>query len=191
LIAHIDERVWQQSFASVPNTALRQKKIQQLDREFEQAGFPGTASDTGWIQVSTAGRSLQETIQFMDSYNIVACTVEPADIPNWLGRNITSLAVQRSLEQNGAEALGLELLEPSEIADALQQLQFAVINHTDPEVEDDGGLGEEIALHDMRDHGLLTDEMERSYESFYREPEPQPEPDLSDYFPSASDDPWR
>jgi hypothetical protein len=40
----------------------------------------------------------------------------------------------------------------------------------------------------MRTHGILTDDLDRAYEDFYREPEPQPEPDLSDYFPTA--DPW-
>src|SRR5205823_13727700 len=113
-----------------------------------------------------------------------------------------SLSVKRALESQGAEALGLELLAPDELADALQQVQFATLNGSN-DAEDDGTgeLREEISLHDMRTHGIITEEMDRSYEDFYREPEPEPEarPDFfgdrqfdnSDFFPNADDDPWR
>jgi hypothetical protein len=104
VICYIDERYWSQAVNSVPEI-LRQKKINKLDAEFAGAGFPAISSDTGWIQVSTAGRSLQETMGFLADMNIAAVTVEPSDIPNWLGKDVVSLSVKRALESQGRRSI--------------------------------------------------------------------------------------
>jgi hypothetical protein len=113
------------------------------------------------------------------------------------------LTLKRAVQQNGAESLGLALLEPDELADCLQQAQFSILNGRDPEPDDPYAtpeLDEAVALEDLREHGLLTDEeIARSNRS---DPFAHDEgsairsdqfgnlsdPNVSDFFPTG--DPW-
>jgi len=202
MIIFLNENFWAEQLANVPRV-LRAKKLDELNKEFERQGFPATNGADDWISVSTAGQSLQSTVGFLERCGAAAVTVEADDIPNWTGRNVISLSLKRALEQNGAEALGLALLEPDDLADSLQQAQFSILNGREPDTETDPystpEFDEAIALDDMVAHGLLTEEeIERSNRKDPRDTQHEHDSfgqlsasDLSEFFPNASDDPWR
>jgi hypothetical protein len=205
MIIFLNENFWAEQLANVPRV-LRAKKLDELNKEFERQGFPATGGDSDWVSVSTAGQSLQSTVGFLERCGAAAVTVQAEDIPNWIGRNVISLTLKRAVEQNGAEALGLALLEPNDLADSLQQAQFSILNGREPETDEYSTpeFDEAVALDDLVAHGLLTEaEIEQSkrrdphdsqhdpvyaYDSFGR----VQETDNSDFFPSADEsDPWR
>jgi hypothetical protein len=203
VIIYLNENFWTEQLQGTPRVLIA-KKLDALNKEFERQGFRATGGDSDWISVDTSGRSLQETVAFLERCGAAAVTVEVQDISNWLGRNVISLTLKRAVQQNGAESLGLALLEPDELADSLQQAQFSILNRRDPDPDDPYAtpeLDEAVALDDLREHGLLTDEeIARSNRSDpFAHDEGSAirsdqfgnlsEHDVSDFFPNGSD-PW-
>jgi hypothetical protein len=206
MVIFLSEQFWFERLKDIPQV-LRAKELDKLNRQFASEGFPATGGSNDWISVDTTGQSLQSTIGFLERCGAAAVTPEPSDIPHWLGKNVISLTLKRAMEQDGAAALGLDLLQPDELADALQSAQFALLKTNNGETDNDPyGTPEfdrAIAEDDLREHGLITDDMAAAHESFYRDKTKDPnivygrdsfgnlsEPDLSDFFPNGSDDPW-
>jgi hypothetical protein len=201
MIVYLSEHYWTAQLKDVP-AVLRQKKVEQMGAQFELEGFPAHNFGDGFVAVSTAGQSLQEVYAFLQRIGAAAVTIEAGDIPNLLGRTVIALTLKRAIEQDGAAALGLDLLEPEELFDALQHAQFATLKSTDPETDPYAtpDFDEAVALDDLREHGLFTDqEIARSNRS---DPFAHDErsgirsdqfgnlsdPDVSEFFPTG--DPW-
>jgi len=203
MIVFLSEHHWTAALKDVP-AVLRQKKVEQMGAQFEQEGFPAHNFGDGFVAVSTAGQSLQAVYAFLQRIGAAAVTIEAGDIPNLLGRTVIALTLKRAIEQDGAAALGLDLLEPDELFDALQHAQFATLKSTDPETDPYAtpDFDEAVALDDLREHGLFTDqEIARSNRSDpFAHDEGSAirsdqfgnlsEHDVSDFFPNGSDDPW-
>jgi hypothetical protein len=205
VVIFLNENYWAERLRDIPQV-LRAKELDKLNKQFASEGFPATNGAEDWISVSTAGQSLQSTIGFLERCGAAAVTVEPSDVVHLLGKNVGALALRRGIEMNGAEAYELELIEPSELADNLTKAAWAVSNHTatpDTDPYSTPELDAAFAEDDLREHGLLTDDMQAAHENFYRDKSKDPdivygrdsfgnlsEPDLSDFFPNGSHDPW-
>jgi hypothetical protein len=173
VIIYLNENFWAEQLQGTPRILIA-KKLEQLNVEFTRQGFRATAGDADWIAVDTSGQSLLSAIGFLERCGAAAVTVEPADVVNFLGRNLGALTLRRGIENNGPEVYDLELIEPSQLADNLTKAAWAVSNHTAASDENPYStpeLDEAIAVDDLTEHGLITPEMQAAQEWYDREPE--------------------
>lgn len=149
---------------------LRQKALEQLDERYEQLGFrcvgEGQDKNGKFLRVAIKpGTNIQRVYEFLNESDTAAVSVDPDDIERMWGKSPVSLAMQHNLEFNGAS--NLELLEPDQLAEALNTARIQTMNGSAVDADTDW-----FTTKLMVNEGMLS-EAEVNAVDAWLEPEPQ------------------
>jgi hypothetical protein len=179
-----DQNKWQERINKVPSP-LRQKALKDLDRAYTSRGFKprsnGQDANGFYFEVDIRpGTDLAQVYDFLESTDTAAITVEPVDVERIYGKHPGTLGLRRAIEINGAASQGLELVEPSAMADAL-----AAAGGIDWSGFIDDAAVEQFITNDLIHNGLLSETTAQGF------PEEKPEPmghfdDLGEFEPDYS-----
>lgn len=192
---YLDPQKWAERVKDVP-LPLRRKAFSELDAEYERRGFKagesGRDENGNYIEVSIRpGTTMEELYGFLNSTDTACVSIGPKDIPVLCGKDVLTLGLQRNIETRGPGEMGLELLEPSAVATALQNAQLQTLTAGNGEAPCD--LERDCITADLIANGHLDINEEMATDRWIdRTPEEPGEPggNMGEYAPSPDIAEW-
>lgn len=155
-----NEKIWREKLESVPGP-LRAKRLKEIDSLYKSQGFKGQGGGEDaagpYINVKLRpGLTPGDIANFCEREGFAAASLEPQDMAVLFGNSPIGLGAQRGLEVEGTAGTGslpsVELLEPSEIADAVQNIAWKSFANNGPTSLET----EELVVKDLVTAGLMS-----------------------------------
>ena len=152
---------------------LRQKELDKLDGEYLKRGFRavgnGRDRNGAYINVEIRpGTDLKRVYEFLNTVDAGAVTLDAWDVPSFLGKGLTSLALKRFMETEGTPEC-VTLIEPDQLADGIADLRRQATNAQGAEELTDEQR--QFITDDLVNEGILTAE-EVTAQDAWLEPAP-------------------
>jgi hypothetical protein len=198
---YIDPEKLKKQFDAVP-APLRRKAVEDYDRAATARGFRcvrNCKDENGqYADVEIRpGTSLQDVYSFLKDFNAAAVTLDAHDVPRILGKNIVSLGMSRELISSGPAACGLELIEPDELANSIDEARRAMWRSQPTDLD-----GEEFVTSDLVNEGYLSQDEVTAQDDWLEAKQEQPglrigsggpytgDEDMAEYGPDTDELEW-